>query len=113
MTLSFISNGFVFANNFGTTSTTKMQSVQQYEQKFLREINAYYIDYQGKITSTKVRLIKDMYDGHLFISTSGPVGGRYAGWIVYENAEYRKTSQWYGRYTHYAKVSGIDYYFSL
>lgn len=84
------------------------------ELRFVRKITVYQSDFQGGILSFQMDLVRNTSTGEFGLS-SGPVRhlGYLEAWNISPNPDYRRTNEWYGRYTHYSKISGIASYFNL
>ncbi|MCD7793949.1 MAG: hypothetical protein LUH46_03655 [Alistipes sp.] len=82
--------------------------------RFVRKITVYQSDFRGGTRSFQMDLVKSVSNREYGLS-SGPVGnfGYIDAWKISPNPAYRRTNEWYGRYTHYSKISGIDSYFNM
>lgn len=82
--------------------------------RFVRKITVYQSDFQGGIRSFQMDLVRNVSTGEygLAFGTSGNLGYLEA-WNISPNPDYRRTNEWYGRYTHYSKISGIPSYFNM
>lgn len=84
------------------------------ELRFVRKITVYQSDFQGGIRSFQMDLVRNVSTGEygLAFGTSGNLGYLEA-WNISPNPDYSRTNEWYARYTHYSKISGIASYFNL
>lgn len=82
--------------------------------RFVKKVTVYQSDFRGGIRSFQMDLVRSVSNREYGLS-SGPDRnlGYLSAWGISQNPDYRRTNEWYGRYTHYSKISGIDSYFNM
>lgn len=112
--LSIAYGSYAVTTQYDSKASENASAAEATDLSFVRKITVYQSDFQGGILSFQMDLVRNTSTGEFGLS-SGPVRhlGYLEAWNISPNPDFRRTNEWYGRYTHYSKISGIASYFNL